>query len=92
MQPGEVGSNGAIAGGDHLKRPVERLGDLPQGGIQCRRVCAESYSAVAMIAMASAKDVSIRIAVSVIGIITPVSPMGGDCPKYMLVQFGSMST
>jgi hypothetical protein len=42
--------------------------------------------------MPSANDVSIRIGVSAIGIITPARAMDGDGPKYMLVQLGNMST
>jgi hypothetical protein len=35
MQLGEIGSDGAVSGGDHLKRLVQRLGDLPE---RCRPV------------------------------------------------------
>jgi hypothetical protein len=42
--------------------------------------------------MPSANEVSIRMGVSVIGIIIPARAMDGDGPKYMLVQFGNMST
>jgi hypothetical protein len=59
--------------------------------VQWRWVCFGISSAAAMIAMASAKELSIKTGVWLIGIGIAAPGMDGDGPKYILRHFGNMS-
>ena len=92
VQLSEVGPDRTVAGWNHLQRLVQRLGDLPQRRDPVPPCLRRQLVAAAMIAIASAKEVSISLAFWLIGIDLTLPDMDGDAHKYMIVQFRNTST